>query len=329
MFECLTARGQKLRNVAAFVRKASTALTVALMAMTALLGASPAQAADPETRSLSREHVNLVRVQGRKITDVVFDTNALEISADKARGIVFVRVKSNWLATTDSDVTSAFFNTDTESFSVQFVVSAVPSQTIDLVPTQTPAQSDSQQTEARIALAAPLLRLQTGDYLEELKLLVRHAFAGEAAGLDMTVGEVTRSREERFAPLPAPEGSVVWEGFRVRETAAFVTADELVETLVLTRVSPKAGVPDAALLVQAVPGVLACAHEMRDERSDRLQTEITLIRSRAVAVRGTDSFESALTELSGAVPSRYKRAAAKAAAATHSTGTALTGGRRD
>ena len=115
----------------------------------------------------------------------------------------------------------------------------------------------------------------------------------------------------------------------MRETAAFVTADELVETLVLTRVSPKAGVPDAALLVQAVPGVLACAHEMRDERSDRLQTEITLIRSRAVAVRGTDSFESALTELSGAVPSRYKRAAAKAAAATHSTGTALTGGRRD
>ena len=209
---------------------------------------------------------------------------------------------------------------------MQFVVSAVPSQTIDLVPTQTPAQSDSQQTEARIALAAPLLRLQTGDYLEELKLLVRHAFAGEAAGLDMTVGEVTRSSQERFAPLPAPEGSVVWEGFRVRETAAFVTADE---TLVLTRVSPKAGVPDAALLVQAVPGVLACAHEMRDERSDRLQTEITLIRSRAVAVRGTDSFESALTELSGAGPSRYKRAAAKAVAATHATGTALTGGRRD
>ncbi|MGN1209930.1 MAG: hypothetical protein ACI4SV_06475, partial [Duodenibacillus sp.] len=46
----------------------------------------------PDTRVLSREHVNLVRIRGEKITDVVFDAQALEVSADKARGIVFVRV---------------------------------------------------------------------------------------------------------------------------------------------------------------------------------------------------------------------------------------------
>lgn len=96
--------------------------------------ANPATAADPATHPLSRDHVNLVRVQGQKITDVVYDTQALEVSADKQRGIVFVKVKSAWLNSAAENVTSAFFNTETENFSVQFFVSAVPSQTVDLVP---------------------------------------------------------------------------------------------------------------------------------------------------------------------------------------------------
>lgn len=45
--------------------------------------ANHASAADPATHPLSRDHVNLVRVQGQKITDVVYDTQALEVSADK------------------------------------------------------------------------------------------------------------------------------------------------------------------------------------------------------------------------------------------------------
>ena len=39
---------------------------------------------------------------------------------------------------------------------------------------------------------------------------------------------------------------------------------------------------------------------------DRLQTEVTIIRSREAALRGRDVFESALTELSGAVPSQFR-----------------------
>lgn len=96
--------------------------------------ANGAQSADPVTHPLSRDHVNLVRVQGQKITDVVYDTQALEVSADKERGIVFIKVKTAWLASGVGEVTSAFFNTESENFSVQFFVSAVPSQTVDLVP---------------------------------------------------------------------------------------------------------------------------------------------------------------------------------------------------
>ena len=47
--------------------------------------AAPSFSAAPETtpdsRVLSRELVNLVRIRGEKITDVVFDAQALEVSA--------------------------------------------------------------------------------------------------------------------------------------------------------------------------------------------------------------------------------------------------------
>lgn len=86
----------------------------------------------------------------------------------------------------------------------------------------------------------------------------------------------------------------------MRETRAFLSADKLTETLLFTRVSPKASVPDAARLAGVIRGVLAVAQEVRT--GDRLQTEVTIIRSREAALRGRDVFESALTELSGAVP---------------------------
>lgn len=263
-----------------------------------LFAAVGVRAADPVTYPLSREHVNLVRVHGQKITDVVYDTQALEISADKSRGIVFVKVRPTWLASNAPDVTSAFFNTETENFAVQFLVSAVPSQTVDLVPEQTDA-SGADDTELKIALAAPLARLEAGDFVQELKFLIQKSQSMETALPHPGVGALVKAEDaERFARLPAPEGSVVRQGFRIRETRAFVTADKLVETLVLTRVSPKASLPDAAELVQAVSGVLALAQEVRDERRDRFQTEITLVRTRQSAVRGTDFFESALTQLS-------------------------------
>lgn len=266
--------------------------------------ANPATAADPATHPLSRDHVNLVRVQGQKITDVVYDTQALEVSADKQRGIVFVKVKSAWLNSAAENVTSAFFNTETENFSVQFFVSAVPSQTVDLVP-QTDVAGAADDRQTRIALAAPLMKLDTGDFVSDLKLLVQKSATADVADDVRAVGSLTGAEDDRrFASLPAPEGAVYWEGFKVRETRAFLTADKLTETLLFTRVSPKASVPDAARLAGVIRGVLAVAQEVRT--GDRLQTEVTIIRSREAALRGRDVFESALTELSGAVPSHSR-----------------------
>lgn len=266
--------------------------------------ANHASAADPATHPLSRDHVNLVRVQGQKITDVVYDTQALEVSADKQRGIVFVKVKSAWLNSAAENVTSAFFNTETENFSVQFFVSAVPSQTVDLVP-QTDVAGAADDRQTRIALAAPLMKLDTGDFVSDLKLLVQKSVTADIADDVRAVGSLTGAEDDRrFASLPAPEGAVYWEGFKVRETRAFLTADKLTETLLFTRVSPKASVPDAARLAGVIRGVLAVAQEVRT--GDRLQTEVTIIRSREAALRGRDVFESALTELSGAMPSQFR-----------------------
>ena len=205
--------------------------------------ANPASAADPATHPLSRDHVNLVRVQGQKITDVVYDTQALEVSAD--------------------------------------------------------------DRQTRIALAAPLMKLETGDFVSDLKLLVQKSVTADIADDVRAVGSLSGAEDDRrFASLPAPEGSVYWEGFKVRETRAFLTADKLTETLLFTRVSPKASVPDAARLACVIRGVLAVAQEVRT--GDRLQTEVTIIRSREAALRGREVFESVLTELSGAVPSHSR-----------------------
>ena len=176
--------------------------------------ANPASAADPATHPLSRDHVNLVRVQGQKITDVVYDTQALEVSADKQRGIVFVKVKSAWLNSAAENVTSAFFNTETENFSVQFFVSAVPSQTVDLVP-QTDVAGAADDRQTRIALAAPLMKLETGDFVSDLKLLVQKSVTADIADDVRAVGSLTSAEDDRrFASLPAPEGAVYWEKAR-------------------------------------------------------------------------------------------------------------------
>lgn len=275
-------------------------LCVIATAIATALATLEASAADPVTHPLSRDHVNLVRVQGQKITDVVYDTNALAITTDKARGIVFVRVNPSWLESAATDTTSAFFNTETDNIGVRFLVSAVPSQTVELVP-ETRVGENTMANEARLALAAPLAPLQEGDFVSGLKKLVTKSFSGELKPEVAGLGTLTQAENEKsFAVMPPPDGFVVWRGFKVRETQAFVTTDKLTETLVFTRITPKAALPDAAALAKALPGVLAVAQEVKS--GSMLQTEITVIRSRESAAAGTDFYESALTLLAGDAP---------------------------
>lgn len=58
----------------------------------------PSKASLTDMRTISSEHVNLVRVDGEVIVDVVYDAEALEIEPDKSHGTVFLRVKPTWKA---------------------------------------------------------------------------------------------------------------------------------------------------------------------------------------------------------------------------------------
>ena len=59
-------------------------------------------------------------------------------------------------------------------------MSAVPSQTVDLVP-QTDVAGAADDRQTRIALAAPLMKLDTGDFVSDLKLLVQKSVTADIA----------------------------------------------------------------------------------------------------------------------------------------------------
>ena len=96
-----------------------------------------------DTRTISSEHVNLVRVEGEAIVDVVYDSEALEIEPDKSHGTVFLRVKPTWKAA-GKEETAVYLNTPEESYGLMLRPEDVPSQTLVIasrVPPQTPDAS--------------------------------------------------------------------------------------------------------------------------------------------------------------------------------------------
>ena len=229
--------------------------------------AMPSEAA--LARPLAREHVNLVRVKGDRITDVVFDAQALEVSADKDRGIVFVRVKPAWLASNrKGGVTSAFFNTETENHAVRFVAADVPSQTIELVPGAGAAAGKASTTarEAlRAALEAPLEPLAAHDFISALKEIVRASAEGGSRRREPAVGmafegEGERVREVDLAQLPR----TFWEGYAVRPLRAWVSRDYVCEELRLTNHNTRRRTLEINALAQTVPGVVAVGAEELD-----------------------------------------------------------------
>lgn len=244
-----------------------------------------AQSAAPATYLLSRDHVNLVRVSSDRITDVVFDTEALEVSADKERGIVFVRVRRNWLQANPTPVTSAYFNTRTENHAVRLVVSSVPSQTIDLPRNQTVNAEQLAIEERLAALERPLMRFAASDYIAELKALVRQA--AHEKPKTPAAGEVgrafARASAQTVSYLPIAQEPVSWQGLRVRMTQAFVTNDKLCEAFTATNFTASQAKLDLAHLAREVPGVLAVACE-KTSLAPAESTAVVLIRSRQAAM---------------------------------------------
>lgn len=225
---------------------------------------------------LARDHVNLVRVKGDRITDVVFDAQALEVTADKERGIVFVRIKPTWLqAQAGARVTAAFFNTETENHAVQFVAADVPSQTIELVPGMVNVNDRRREPFERALLAAfeaPLEHLEAHDFIGELKEMV-HAAAGgqglsrsgEGEGTDAVVGLAFNAARNRIREVDLSDlARTSWEGYAVRAGKAWVSGRFVCEALSFTNLNVGRRTLALNAIAETVPGVVALAAERLD-----------------------------------------------------------------
>ena len=225
---------------------------------------------------LARDHVNLVRVKGDRITDVVFDGQALEVTADKERGIVFVRIKPAWLqAQAGARVTAAFFNTETENHAVQFVAADVPSQTIELVPGMVNVNDRRREPLERALLAAfeaPLEHLEAHDFIGELKEMV-HAAAGgqglsrlgDGEGTDAAVGLAFNAARNRIREVDLSDlARTSWEGYAVRAGKAWVSGRFVCEALSFTNLNVDRRTLALNAIAETVPGVVALAAERLD-----------------------------------------------------------------
>lgn len=225
---------------------------------------------------LARDHVNLVRVKGDRITDVVFDAQALEVTADKERGIVFVRIKPAWLqAQAGARVTAAFFNTETENHAVQFVAADVPSQTIELVPGMVNVNDRRREPVERALLAAfeaPLEHLEAHDFIGELKEMV-HAAAGgqglsrsgDGEGTDAPVGLAFNAARNRIREVDLSDlARTSWEGYAVRAGKAWVSGRFVCEALSFTNLNVGRRTLALNAIAETVPGVVALAAERLD-----------------------------------------------------------------
>ena len=233
-------------------------------------------------RPLSREHVNLVKVRGDKITDVVFDAQALEVSADKERGIVFVQVKPRWLASHPGQaVTSAFFNTETENHAVRFVAADVASQTIELhAKTDLLAKGATQALRSlQEAFAAPLA---SEDFVSRLKEVVKSAAAGAPAGVEPAALGLAFSQEAsslQLVELPQPAKASI-DGFSVRQTRVWVSTDFVCEELNMANMNIQRKAIDLGSLAQSIPGVVALAAQVL-ELDPGMTSIVYVIRARA------------------------------------------------
>ena len=225
---------------------------------------------------LARDHVNLVRVKGDRITDVVFDAQALEVTADKERGIVFVRIKPTWLqAQAGARVTAAFFNTETENHAVQFVAADVPSQTIELVPGMVNVNDRRREPVERALLAAfeaPLEHLEAHDFIGELKEMVHVAAggqglsrSGEGEGTDAVVGLAFNAARNRIREVDLSDlARTSWEGYAVRAGKAWVSGRFVCEALSFTNLNVGRRTLALNAIAETVPGVVALAAERLD-----------------------------------------------------------------
>ena len=179
-----------------------------------------------DTRTISSEHVNLVRVEGEAIVDVVYDSEALEIEPDKSHGTVFLRVKPTWKAA-GKEETAVYLNTPEESYGLMLRPEDVPSQTLVIasrVPPQTPDASPHAPEASRMG------KLTAASYVSQLKECLLRAVREEAFPTHPVA--TTFSRKERtFEALDFAQREKSCNGFLLSQSRAYATRDYAVDVV--------------------------------------------------------------------------------------------------
>ena len=229
-----------------------------------------------ERRTISFEHVNLVRVAGEAICDVVYDAQALEIEPDKAHGTVFLRVKPGWKESGKTE-TAVYFNTAEESYGLMLRVADVPSQTI-VIASRVPPPSVNSSPQAPDA--ARMKGLRSTSFVGQIKECLLRAVHEETFATPAVAATFSR-KERTFEPLVFSRREKSCNGFLLSQSRAYVTRDYTVDVLsVRNLMLVKRAVPVGAF-ARETQGVLALAKESDQLRAGEV-TDLVFISHRSL-----------------------------------------------
>lgn len=209
------------------------------------------------TRAIAKDHVNMLRIVGEPITDVIYDTAALEIDADKTRGFVYLRVKPEW-RNSGKWRTAAFFTTANDTYGFTFLTSDVSSQMIS-IPGKGPDAARS--VKAAVPAMGSLESLRSDSHVGEMKSLIRKAalFRGVSAKDARETGTVFSEDDPGFVSIAFTGGAFAFEGFEVRQSSLYATDTRFVEVYRIRNLKPRRRAVPIAALSKARSGVLAIA----------------------------------------------------------------------
>lgn len=271
-------------------KTAQLALAALALAMSARLAAAEPPQPREKLYPLSRDEVNLVRVPGEMIEHAVYDTDALEVSPDKARGVLYVRVTPAYAAS-GKKRTAAFVSTQKSSYALAFAIEPVGAQEISVQPSQSDLARRSeekaaeQNTNIASAAAAPMAPLASSDFVSELKTLLKAAAQPAARSGKTTVGEVfSESDSQSIRTVAFDERKRRVARLTVRQSEMRVSEARLVDVLQVQNMTAAPLALDWKHFARGAGAVLAVAADTK-RLAPGAATRVYLIRDKAEAAR--------------------------------------------
>lgn len=223
------------------------------------LRTSPEREVAQPARAISSEHVNLVRVAGEAIVDVVYDAQALEVEPDKAHGTVFLRVRPAWKSSGKTQ-TAAYFNTKDESYGLMLEVKDIPSQTV-VIASKIPPPPQSASPFA--PEASHLVKLTARSYIDELKECLLRAVRNEFLPVPEVAGTFSKTQRQ-FVPLSFAAREKSCNGFLLSERRAYVARDYTVDVISVRNLMLEKRTVPLGRMARDTAGILALASEVPD-----------------------------------------------------------------